>query len=748
MKVRGCEILINVIASDGYDSVNQTFVLDLINTFPYNYKYIHEKNGKPVPIRVHVNEKFTYTLEQNTFLDPDREEPVLYFQSMLSDNDSLPQWLIFQKNSRQYTGTAGVKDLLDYCKTPSVVQSQDPITNGMNEQVYVLEQICPYSIKLKVSDGCDFVETLFDLVLYNTRPYRNQPIAVNLEGEEDTLDIHIGDAFSFYIKSDVFADCDSSDTVTYQLKAPYPSVVPSWLNYNRFSSKLFGVPSKEDFYAHCSNPLLVRSTKHRTLYDGQVVYPESKICSFTLVIVASDGYDKASQEFRIRLGNTLPIAYEPIYQVNGVAGPVRVKVNTNLDFHLPLFSFIEFDKQDTLVYNIQMAYTHQSVPQWFYFDSDLKSFLGTPNNLAFLTQCTNFSEQPYPFDDILNFRREILHPLEKRCTYTFNVTAEDPTETAWQVFTVEIYDICPFQFMPLYHQNGIQMNYRHHQGDFLEFFIHQQAVQDADKDVLILTMKQARSDQLPGWLSYDTTNGRIFGTPLTIVEPLIELQLVVSDTYFTIRCNLTIELYNNPPQSLGKINPKYIDFDQQISIQIPSAEIQFTDLDNDPLSYALDCGDDKSQENGWIPIEFCSTWLKFDNQKQLIYGTAQGDFSIPYKPELQKYYKEYLLRVSATDPGEQTGYSYFYVIVEHAIPQINRLELPAQTTYQNQVQEKSLIVKPGIQFEFYIPMNIFTKSPFVIAYFEAYIFPITTMTYQYGALKQLLVRHATGGATY
>ena len=153
---------------------------------------------------------FNFTFPVDTFNDVDAGDKLTY-AATLGDGSELPNWLIFNAETRTFSGTA------------------------INENVGTL------SIQVTATDNDGEVATdTFELEVVNVNDVPTLDTAItNQTATED-------EAFNFTFSEDTFNDVDARDSLIYSATLADGSELPSWLTFDSETRTFSGTPVNED----------------------------------------------------------------------------------------------------------------------------------------------------------------------------------------------------------------------------------------------------------------------------------------------------------------------------------------------------------------------------------------------------------------------------------------------------------------------------------------------------------------------
>jgi hypothetical protein len=298
-------IPITVTASDGNGgTVTDTFDIVIANTNDT------PTVANPITDQIATEDSlFTFQFNRNVFADIDVGDALTY-SAKLSDGSALPSWLSFDAATRTFSGTP---------------------TN---------DNVGAISITVTANDGNGGTVTdTFDIVIANTNdaPTVANPIT-DQTATEDSL-------FNFQFKSNIFADIDVGDTLTYSAQLASGSALPAWLSFDPATRTFSGTPANED------------------------------VGTISILVTANDSNGgTVSNSFDIVITNTndAPTVVNPIADQTATEDSLfTFQFNSNV--------FADIDVGDALTYSAKLA-NGSALPAWLSFDAATRTFSGTPTN--------------------------------------------------------------------------------------------------------------------------------------------------------------------------------------------------------------------------------------------------------------------------------------------------------------------------------------------------------------------------------
>ena len=147
---------------------------------------------------------FEYKVATNTFKDADVQDTLSY-KATLIDGLALPAWLSFNSNTLTFTGTPENKD------------------------VGIL------TIQLTATDLAG--ESTYDVFVLQVLNVNDAPEIINRIPDQS---INAGEEYSYIVPQNTFIDVDKGDTIQLSAKLADGSNLPTWLNFDEQTGKLYG----------------------------------------------------------------------------------------------------------------------------------------------------------------------------------------------------------------------------------------------------------------------------------------------------------------------------------------------------------------------------------------------------------------------------------------------------------------------------------------------------------------------------
>ena len=152
----------------------------------------------------------SFQFNANIFADVDVGDTITY-TATLSDGTALPTWMTFAAATRTFTGTP------------------------LNADVGTI------AVKVTATDVANLaVSDTFNLTVTNTN---DAPTIANTIADQAAAQ---GTALSFQFNTNVFADADVGDTITYTATGVSGGALPTWLTFNAATRTFSGTPTASD----------------------------------------------------------------------------------------------------------------------------------------------------------------------------------------------------------------------------------------------------------------------------------------------------------------------------------------------------------------------------------------------------------------------------------------------------------------------------------------------------------------------
>ncbi|KAJ6247535.1 dystroglycan-related [Anaeramoeba flamelloides] len=514
---------IKVTANDSCNSVSDVFKLTVSDDPPYVHEpLINQTNYAANP--------FKYQFLSTSFVDPENVQ--LDFEAELYGSaQALPSWLSFDSASRTFSGD--VPD--DQCQ----------------ELLH---------IKVTAKDACTFVESDFFLNLTNPIPIDNKIL--------ERQRTYTKEAFEYTIPEDAFTNEDGAP-LNYTAKRDGDKDLPSWLQFYP-DTRTFAIEANDDdrcSYIYeifvtaddgCNNvtgvfdfelinksPKLMGTLENRTmnvedeleyqLPDDLFTDPEKERISLSASLPEDDGrewpdwlkFDESVGKFygtALSCGRPYEIVVEgqdPCTSVASVSWfltiqdqpPIKQRDLVNQTFYVKIFNEYTFDEETfkdpdekDLRYEAKM-HDGSSLPSWLKFDSDSRTFTGTPSGCS-----------------------QII---------LIDVAAIDPCTTSiTTTFQIEIIN------SPIFVKLGLK-DAQQEGNTFFDYTIDGLAFDDEDyeHEDYEYTAEMANGDPLPEWLEFRSNERRFIGdTPNENAE--FQIRVYASDNCrsYNVSDTFTIEV--------------------------------------------------------------------------------------------------------------------------------------------------------------------------------------------------------------
>lgn len=255
------------------------------------------------------DQSFAFEFDSSLFVDVDAGDSLTYLAT-LSDGSALPTWLSFNAETRTFSGI------------PS---------NG---------DVGEISVRVTAADSSGAsVSDTFDIIVGNVN---DSPTLAHSLADQSAVE---DQAFDFQIASNIFADVDVDDTLTYVATLADGNQLPGWLSFNPLTRTFSGTPENDD------------------------------VGLISITVVATDKLNATvSDTFDITVGtaNDAPTLKHALPDRSATQGEV-------FNFEFAGNTFADIDAGDTLIYSATLA-NGNVLPSWLHFDASTRTFSGTPSN--------------------------------------------------------------------------------------------------------------------------------------------------------------------------------------------------------------------------------------------------------------------------------------------------------------------------------------------------------------------------------
>ncbi|MBK1879382.1 putative Ig domain-containing protein, partial [Pelagicoccus mobilis] len=586
------EISIKITATDeSGESTSNTLKLSVENT-----------NDGPVATPIEdqsIDEDSDFNLDAGAYFSDEDLGDTLSYSATLSNGDPLPDWLSFDAESGQLTGTPRNDDVGSIETTITAsdgqVSAQSNVTleientnDGPTVSSSIQNTTTPEdsAFELNVSDNFSD-QDLGDTLYYSATLADDSPLPdwLTFDSETGTFtgtpengdvgqlsikvvasdgESEVSDEFtltvnntndgpvvttsienqqttedaSFHLDvSSNFDDEDLGDILTYSATLEDGSPLPDWISFNSETGEFSGTPQNDD------------------------------VGSFELRVTASDGEESASQTFELEVENTNDA---PVVTVQ----LPDVSTNEDAEFNLDASSaFEDIDAGDTLSYSATLE-DGTPLPSWLNIDSETGVLSGTPEN-----------------DDVGSI--------------SVTVTASDGQESVSNTFSIEVENTNDGpQAVAIENQTTAE--------DTVFTLDVSNRFSDEDEGAeLSFEATQADGSALPAWLEFNSETGTFSGTPENDDVGLLSIEVTAIDesgSSVTETFSIEIENTNDGPVATT-IDNQIASEDSAFSVDVSDS---FSDEDlGDTLSYSANL------ESG----EPLPSWLSFDSENGTFSGT-------------------------------------------------------------------------------------------------------------------------------
>ena len=250
-----------------------------------------------------------FQITSSVFKDADAGDSLTYTAS-LSSGANLPSWLSFDAATRTFSGTPDNGDV-------GAIDVMITATDGSSESV---------------SDA-------FTITIANTN---DAPTLANAISNQTIAE---DSAFNFQLASNVFADVDAGDSLSYAATLLSEAALPSWLSFNTTTQTFSGTPTNAD------------------------------VGAIDVMITATDGSSESvSDAFTITIANT----NDAPTLANAISNQT-IAEDSAFNFQLASNVFADVDQGDSLNYSATLA-SGADLPSWLSFNAATRIFTGTPTN--------------------------------------------------------------------------------------------------------------------------------------------------------------------------------------------------------------------------------------------------------------------------------------------------------------------------------------------------------------------------------
>ncbi|KPA18000.1 hypothetical protein MHK_001782, partial [Candidatus Magnetomorum sp. HK-1] len=601
--------------------------------------------------------EFNFTFSADTFNDIDNND-ILSYSAVLDNGDSLPSWLTFTSNNRNFNGTP---------------------TNENVETIF---------IKLIAIDGASkSVSDIFMITINNTNdtPYVKNTIP-DQSAFEDT-------AFDFTFDENSFDDIDISDSLFYSAVLENGNTLPSWLKFDSSTRNFSGTPNNNDVgkitvlitatdmaseSVSDSFMLTINNINDAPTLKNEIpdkIAYEASVFDFTFdenTFLDVDFSDSLSYSAVLENGESLPLwlIFNPSTRnfsgtpTNDHIGTIQIKVTATDEssesvFDIFMITINNENDVPTLVNEIPDQTIDEDVEFNFTFSENTFNDVDTNDFLSYTAELENGNALPSWLTFISTSRNFNGTPVNDDVgTITIKVTAIDGASTTvsdWFTITINNINDAPTLENEISDQSI-------NEDDEFTLLVNANTFQEIDAgDYLIYTATLEDDNSLPSWLNFNSSNRSFVGTPLNEDIGMISVKLSATDqSLATVYDIFSITIYNiNDAPTLENEIPDQIAYEASI-FDFTFDENIFTDVDiSDSISYSA------VLENG----QSLPSWLVFNPSTRNFSGTPTNDHTGTIQ-----------IKVIATDESSESIFDVFMITInnENDVPTLVN-EIPDQT---------------------------------------------------------------------
>jgi hypothetical protein len=556
---------------------------------------------------------FSLTITEDIFIDNDEGE-VLTYTATLSNGSDLPNWLIFDVETRTFSGTPSNEDL-----------------GNLNIIVTVTDK-----------EG-ETVSDTFELKVLNVNdtPTLDRAIANQVATEDE--------AFSFTFSESTFSDVDAGDSLTYTATLANGNELPSWLTFEAETRTFSGTSLNRDV-ANLSIKVTATDNDResvsnifelevvnvndaptlKTAIANQVVI-EDEIFSFTFpvnIFSDVDAGDSLTYTATNADGSELPnwLTFDAATRtfsgtpLNRDVGNLSIKVtatDNNGETAADIFELEVVNVNDTPTIETAIANQTTTEDEEFNFTlaENIFNDVDAKDRLTYSATNADGSELP----SWLTFNKETRTlsgtPINEDVgTLNIRVTAIDNQGVSVSdTFELEVVNVndAPTLKTAIANQTATE--------DLkLNLIFPADTFNDVDTgDSLTYSATNANGSALPTWLTFNSETRSFSGTPVNENVGQLNLKLTATDKNgekATDTFNLEVVNVNDAPTLKTAIANQIVTEDQTFSFTFP--EDTFKDIDaGDSLAYSA-----KLADGGELP-----SWLSFDAQTRTFSGNPVNE---------------------------------------------------------------------------------------------------------------------------
>lgn len=503
-----------------YKRINCDYKLDVYGTDPFNESAVGQlnivvQNSQPYPnrcfrlynnvpnlIMVHINAVKEINIQQDIFVDADTED-TLSFSVLYNDQPTGgPIWIRYLPDVRTLRLMPTGNDLYSLCPEP-VVQTVLKVNNSNNVEVDMNQTYCQYNLTLVASDGYFENSMKIKIRVFNNQPIVNLPIYVNAT-TGDTLSFHVTKKLKFKIGYDKFYDYESPSSLQYSTSA-----LPAGFFFDSYFAIIQAQINDKQYFSKCGVQTETKTVLNELGQSQAVVH---QFCLMEIEVIASDGYESASQPLKVKVFNNQPY-YNDIFCNGGAPNEIIIDSKERFSTKIAYNSFLDPDA-DQLILRGELE-GHAEIPTWILFD-EIEYYLRLESSKKLvLNRLPDVVINP-TYQTRLNIKNEAVDIALQKIEYKLAISATDQfIESDGSHFVkIGLTNSIPYTYACI--APGLEVNqtlYNLTSDKHFQINFYPNVFKDSDQDELTYFLTYTEGAAVPGWIELDQDLMQISGKP-------------------------------------------------------------------------------------------------------------------------------------------------------------------------------------------------------------------------------------------
>lgn len=656
MRQHYCNFTITIVVEDPYSFITQDVNFSIYNNNPYPYTPMHVLEGRPAPVRVHVDTTFEVNFPMETLLDDDMLDKIYlkYTLVAFTHNNSqeieLPEWIKFNYKNLRIAGQAPKLEYLDTCPpTDFVVNTfMNKVKDWRGQYVPLHESGCRIFLKLTLYDRVELASQFMELIVQNYKPYQYAPVYLYNE-EKAAWRIHVTALSEYVIPRDIFKDVDN-DRLSVRLMDSIDNSsqkVPQWLRYEAKLRRLLANPAKN--------------------YNG----------SYNVSFEITDQYQVIYSDIQIIVYNHGPefLGFQTNFYLT-IGQLAKVK------FPTASLKFRDLDN-DPITIEFFCVMNYQDLPlsqcnSYVYFDQKRLFFTANPtkySNIPFFPERQEYYEQTV-------IKIKITDTNDEFNTTTFSVIVQhkiptlNPNSPTLQHQFNQL--VSSQQVVP---KPGELVEFTYSRNTFsyediaVTYSARERLVTPYPSPIVPNQLEysfgpwEAISQYSSFWLKFDAKNRKFYGIPGKDDMGHFQIEVVISDNLGNCTQSFFVNITNTSPRVVGKLANYSFVFGQR-SVYVLVDPFVFDDQDDElsRLSFTAvaeyHVNATRKNIRRQLNQYYQGYWLKYDPVRNLLFGTPTTS-NIEFNTTDKKFFMTFKITITCSDSVGAVNASFYLTIYNH-----------------------------------------------------------------------------------